>query len=255
VTIRIITEPQVYLVAKTMPTSELFCFLADVDPDHKFNANSVSGPQGVVEVAGRVCYNSFANARPGGNEAYIHHLLESGHGSCLEFANYVFVFSGISRSCSMELIRHRHFSFAQRSQRYCDESDCAFVMPPGILAASDLCQRKWEYDCERLQQHYTDLVEALHFQYAYIENPTERRKTARQAARSVLPNCTETQIFVSANARAWRHFLELRGSKHADAEIRRLALAVLGILQQESPAIFGDYEVKDGEIVTKYRKV
>jgi thymidylate synthase (FAD) len=89
---------------------------------------------------------------------------------------------------------------------------------------------------------------------------TLRRKLARQAARSVLPNATETKIFVTANSRALRHFIELRGNRHAEVEIRKLAIAVLKIMKQEAPNIFGDYEVvplPDGteEATTKHRKV
>lgn len=89
---------------------------------------------------------------------------------------------------------------------------------------------------------------------------TERRKAARQAARSVLPNATETKIVVTGNARAWRHFLEQRGSRHAESEIRKLANLVLAKLQGAAPNLFSDYvmdPLDDGtsEINTKYRKV
>ncbi len=89
---------------------------------------------------------------------------------------------------------------------------------------------------------------------------TEARKFARQAARSVLPNATETKIFVTMNARSARHFVEMRGSRHADPEIRVLALGVLSLLRDEAPALFGDYDVvplADGtrEAITPHRKV
>ena len=75
-----------------------------------------------------------------------------------------------------------------------------------------------------------------------------------------MPNATETKIFVTANARALRHFIELRASRHAEIEIRKLAVAVMRIMQQESPNLFGDYELvrlPDGtcEAVTNHRKV
>jgi thymidylate synthase (FAD) len=96
----------------------------------------------------------------------------------------------------------------------------------------------------------------------FLEEPdrTLRRKLARQAARSVLPNATETKIFVTGNARALRHFIEMRASRHAEVEIRKLAVKVLQILQQEAPHIFGDYQLiplPDGtvEAVTPHRKV
>src|SRR5436189_5230340 len=85
---------------------------------------------------------------------------------------------------------------------------------------------------------------------------TLRRKAARQAARSVLPNATETKIFVTANARSLRHFLEQRGSRHAEPEIRLLANKLLDVLVKESPNLFGDYQreaLADGtfEVVTE----
>ena len=70
----------------------------------------------------------------------------------------------------------------------------------------------------------------------------------------MLPNATETKIFVTGNARALRHFVELRGSEHADVEIRKVAVAMLRILQAESPSIFGDYALVpllDGSFATR----
>ena len=97
---------------------------------------------------------------------------------------------------------------------------------------------------------------------AILDEPdkTSRRKMARQAARSVLPNATETKIFVTANSRAVRHFLEMRGHRSAETEIRKLANQVLRIMQKESPNLFSDYRevpLPDGtfEIETNYRKV
>ena len=65
----------------------------------------------------------------------------------------------------------------------------------------------------------------------------------RQAARAVLPNATETKIFVTANVRSWRHFIEMRGASYADWEIRRLAISVLEILEAEAPLLFGDFTI------------
>ena len=85
-------------------------------------------------------------------------------------------------------------------------------------------------------------------------------KRARQAARAVLPNSAETKIVVTGNARAWRHFCEMRGAGNADLEIRRLAGAVLRELQREAPNLFGDLRFvpsPDGidMIETDYSKV
>jgi thymidylate synthase (FAD) len=92
------------------------------------------------------------------------------------------------------------------------------------------------------------------------EQKTAIRKQARQAARSVLPNATETKILVTANARAWRHMIEMRCSKHAEPEIRKAFAKVVRLLQKEAPNLFGDYRLMplpDGTeyAETLYRKV
>ena len=79
---------------------------------------------------------------------------------------------------------------------------------------------------------YTDLLEGLEKRFADVEHATLRRKQARQAARAVLPNATETRIVVTGNYRAWRHFVAMRASEHADVEIRELAIACLRELKR-----------------------
>lgn len=250
----IITRPTVYLVGKQdINFDHLNQFLADHEVGH-WDTDTGSCGEHLVEVAGRLCYMSFAKPRPGGNKAYIGHILEVGHGSVLEHAVFSMIFTGVSRSLTHELVRHRAgMSYSQLSQRYVDESDCAFVVPPGITLASK--SGAWWASCMgKALGQYQALIESLEGNFAHIEDKTLRRKRARETARSVLPNCTETKIFVTGNARAWRHFLELRGSIHADAEIQRLAIAVLEVLQAESPNIFGDYTVTENGIEA-WRKV
>ena len=148
---------------------------------------------------------------------------------------------------------------SQLSQRYVDESDIAFVLPPELPEEGPVFE-VWRQACETTLQAYRELLAAMTEQIGEEGPATMRKKRARQAARAVLPNCAETKIVVTGNARAWRHFTELRGSASADVEIRRLAVAVLRALQQEAPNIFGDMQIlpqPDGtEIVeTPYGKV
>lgn len=245
-----------YLITRQHLNAEgVTAYLREID-QHWSQTTPVAA-ENAVEMAGRVCYQSFSKPRPGGNSAYIKHILEVGHGSVLEHAVFGLLITGVSRSLTHELIRHRAgFGFSQLSQRFVDESDCSFVLPPGVdLDTSD--GDIWLETVRFTKQQYMKLAETLEFnKFADVDNPTLRRKRAREAARSVLPNATATQIFVTGNARAWRHFIELRGSIHADAEIRRLAVAVAEVLFDEAPNLFGDYTVNDqGEVETDYRKV
>ena len=254
-----IIRPKVYLVGGSgVSHGEVHQFLDDHDVPG-WSTEAPSDGEYLAEMAGRLCYMSFANPRPGGNKAYLGHILEVGHGSVLEHAVWNFIFIGVSRCLTHELVRHRvGFSYSQLSQRYVDESVAEYV-EPDCIANDPIAHAEWLTGIQASHKAYVALVAKLEAQFADEPDKTARRKRAREAARSVLPNATETKIFVTANARALRHFIELRGSRHADAEIRKLALAVLRIMQKEAPNIFGDYELAETggitEAVTKHGKV
>jgi thymidylate synthase (FAD) len=285
--VRFIREPTVRLVGRqTVNVGALEDFLAESGAPG-WHTDARTAAEELIEVAGRCCYESWKNPRPGGNKAYIGHILEVGHGSVCEHAVWNFIVTGVSRSLSHELVRHRvGLGISQLSQRYVDESDVAFVVPPALLdhhaewEAWAARYREWEGD-KKLPypgksakadlyetwltgigsglNAYRLLVDFLMGEHAHIEDKTTRRKVVRETARSVLPNATETKLFLTFNARSLRHFLELRGSTGADAEIRRLALAILKIMQVEAPNIFADYRLEQvggvEQIVTEHRKV
>jgi thymidylate synthase (FAD) len=241
----VIREPSVRLVGRlSIDESELTGFLEDEGVE-SWKTDTEVAAQKIVEVAGRLCYKSYAKPRPGGNASYLDHILEVGHGSVIEHAVYNFIITGVSRSFTHELVRHRAgWSYSQRSQRFVDEKDCSFVEPDPIANDPEL-HRIWLEAVTASHLAYSRLAEGLAKKFTDIDDKTLRRKKAREAARSVLPNATETQIFVTANARALRHFIEARADESADAEIRKVAIAMLKILQVESPNLFGDYTLID----------
>jgi thymidylate synthase (FAD) len=241
----IIREPSIYLVGRqTVEEDVLAAFLADHHVA-RWTTDTEEAGEKLIEVAGRVCYMSFSRPRPGGNKAYIGHLLEVGHGSVLEHSVFNLIISGVSRSFTHELIRHRAgFGYSQLSQRFVDESECAFVEPEAIAEDPEL-HRVWLEAVQASQRAYRTLADGLAARFSHLDDKTLRRKKAREAARSVLPNATETKIFVTANARALRHFIEMRGDPAADVEIRKVAVAVLKLLRVESPNLFGDYTLVD----------
>ncbi|KAA0223016.1 MAG: FAD-dependent thymidylate synthase [Planctomycetota bacterium] len=249
---RIIRRPSVYLVGRQVVNdAEIDRFLGDHGVASWTTDTEVAGEK-LAEIAGRVCYMSFAKPRPGGNSKYLSHIKEVGHGSVLEHAVWNLLITGVSRSFTHELVRHRAgFGFSQLSQRYVDESVAEFVEPDCIGDDPEL-HEIFRAAVEQSQQAYIRLTEGLARKFADVPDATLRRKMARQAARSVLPNATETKIFVTANARALRHFIELRCNEHAETEIR--------ILRKDSPNLFGDYtlvELPDGTrgAQTEFRKV
>jgi thymidylate synthase (FAD) len=293
----IITEPTVYLLGKqNLQQAELDRFLADHGVS--WSSDSEVAAEVINEVSGRICYMSFAKPRPGGNSAYLHHIKEVGHGSVLESAVWNFIIVGISRSLTHELVRHRAgWAYSMLSQRYVDESVAEYVCPPDLQEQIDEGYGEWtsrwvkaDFGIDEylmLRGHHRDgtisddawvgiewlfAVGVSHRAYGVLSGhltdkaagrfamKTDARKFARQGARSVLPNATETKISVTVNARAARHFLEQRGSRHAEPEIRKLANTMLDILVADAPNLFGDYvktPLPDGtyELSTPYPKV
>lgn len=278
---KIITEPTVHLVAiQAFNIPGKRSFLKELGVE-SFEDDADNCGDALPEWAGRLCYLSYARPRPGGNEAYLKHIKEVGHGSVLEHAVYSFVFTGVSRSLTHELVRHRAgLSYSELSQRYVDCSDVDFVLPPALKAHYLLCKEHegvvgkvgedllkaraltyvWQDVLFKALTAYEDLCELLEASSPPELLGTDKRKWARQAARSVLPNCAETKVFVTGNARAFRNFLELRCSRHADAEIRVLAGKLYEKLLEESPNLFSDYRkepLPDGTygLDTPYKKV
>jgi thymidylate synthase (FAD) len=202
------------------------------------------GGQALAEFAGRACYQSWKKPNPATatNAGYLRHILEVGHLSVLEHGTVTMYLQGVSRSFTHELIRHRHFSYSQLSQRYVPERDAAMVEPE-VIANDPELHAKFIAATEASLAAYTELLEGLQKKFAGVESATLRRKQARQAARSVLPNATETRVVVTGNYRAWRHFVAMRASEHADVEIRDCAVACLRELQRVAPNVFADFEI------------
>jgi len=247
---QIIVEPRVYLVGRQAVDEKMMKAFLD-DEGLVFETDTDVPAEVIAEAAGRTCYMSFGKGRKT-NADYLERIISSHHGSVLEHCVWNFLVTGISRSLTHELIRHRAgWAYSQLSQRYVDESEARYVLPPLYREHPGL-SKMWTEAIESAHRSYLDLVEATEPFVAELYPdlpPTERRKIVRQSARSVLPNATETKIFISANARALRHFFEMRGSVHADTEIRELSVAMFRMMKEEAPNIFADLEViLEGEV-------
>lgn len=215
-----------------------------VEPAHlpvQWSGTATPGER-LAEYAGRVCYMSQHNPAGRTTEAYLGNILAQGHGSVFEHANYSLLLEGVSRSLTHELIRHRAgFAYSQLSQRYVDASDTGFVLPPAIAVTS--AEAEWCAQMASALTTYQSLATQLELEYAWVTDKVHRRKMAREAARSVLPNSTETKLVVTANMRAWRTMLELRSSEGAELEIRRLAVALIKFFQVEAPGFVQDFTI------------
>ena len=242
-----ITEPRVELIAHTTLAcdgrSPVIEGHMSLDPD----AGDV---QQLVEFAGRACYQSFHKPNPATarNKDYIARTLhEQKHWSIAEHATATFYITGVSRALTHELIRHRHLSYSQLSQRFVDESEANIVIPPAVRSAKEINEAYYDEELgggvigatENLKvmgglaiATYAGLVEELQ------EVEGLSRKQAREAARAVLPNMVETRIVVTGNLRAWHEVITRRTAPDADAEFQEVAGLIRDELQQIAPEVF-----------------
>ncbi|MFD2465887.1 FAD-dependent thymidylate synthase [Amycolatopsis silviterrae] len=241
--------PKVQLIAKT----EFF------PPEDVPWSTDADGGEALAEFAGRACYQSWEKPNPATatNAGYLEHVIDVGHLAVLEHGSVTFYFSGISRSLTHELIRHRHFSYSQLSRRYVPERDAEFVEPE-VIAEDPVLHEKFVKATQASAAAYDELLAGLEEKFADTPSATLRRKQARQAARAVLPNATETRIVVTGNYRAWRHFVAMRATEHADVEIRSLAVECLRQLHKAAANVFADFTIStlpDGTEIASSPKV
>lgn len=237
-----IVEPRVKLIASTCiefdddMINDAVSEFMDVDPE--FTASEV-----LTEFAGRACYQSFHKPNPKTADTgdYLRRtLFEQAHWSIAEHASATFYITGVSRALTHELIRHRHLSYSQLSQRFVDESDGNIVLPPAVRKAFKEAQEEGVelpmvdalLDADVAQgEAYFAIVHAL-------DELGYSRKQAREAARAVLPNMQETRIVVSGNLRAWHEVVGRRTAPDADAEIQEVMGMVREKLYEVAPNIF-----------------
>lgn len=195
----------------------------------------------LAEFAGRACYQSWTKPNPktATNAGYLDHILEERHFSVLRHGSISVYVEGVSRSFSLELIRHHvGTAVSQLSQRYVDADPDDCVIPPAMRGNGPL-ENKMDRAWAQAIMDYRDTVKIL-------EEEGKTRKQAREAARAFLPGCAETKLVFTGNHEAWRNIIEARGSVHADAEIREFAVEMCRLLKQLEPNIYQDFEVCEG---------
>lgn len=192
------------------------------------------------EFAGRACYQSWElpNPKTASNAGYMANIIKQQHFSVLEHGSVTFYVEGVSRSLTHELIRHRHLSYSELSQRYVDIEDAEMVPPPAYREAA----KKWGLPIDDFSDAplFGDIREEYRAAVATLTNAGYTRKQAREAARCLMPNATETKIVVTGNLRAWRDVLQKRWHVAADAEIREFAGKVLRELREIAPHSVAD---------------
>lgn len=206
--------------------------------------DSPSFEQLITEFAARMCYQSWEEGRP--HKEHIQHLAKVGHWSVFEHNIFTFAIAGVSRTLTHELVRHRHMSFSQLSQRYVDHNkwNLGFVVPPDMIEwfyQNLFAEDEWAKKRQDELNEYSNYLNLL-------SGSEKHKKRIRQAARNCLPGCMETRLVVSGNARTWLEACIKRRppgttaeNTPSDLEIYRLFDRIKEVIQQSYfPDMWGE---------------
>lgn len=185
-------------------------------------------PERIIELAARTCYQSEDRMAPETMGQMLPKLIAMGHESPFEHAYASFRLTGVSRAMTHQLVRHRLMAVSQKSQRYVEESNFAWVVPPSVSAEQ---VEEFNRDMEAIRQMYSKWVAA---------------GLKKEDARFVLPNACATEMIVSANFREWRHVFKVRCHRRAQWEIRAACLVMLKELHRQAPNVFADLMTESG---------
>jgi thymidylate synthase (FAD) len=173
----------------------------------------------LIYTACRTCYSElepdeiFRRAAAGEvatdkQQKLIQSVIESGHGSTIEHIVFTFGISGVSRTLSHQLVRHRAgVAFDQQSQRYVKYKGASTMLPTTLAEASPELRERYEEQVSGALEVYGELLDA---------------GIPGEDARFVFPNATRTNLVMTANLRALIHMSGLRLCTMAQWEIRRL---------------------------------
>lgn len=177
-----------------------------------------------IERAMRICHGGDMAEDGTPNKTFIQGVIKLGHESVIEHASATFKISGVSRSLTHQLVRHRLASYTQESQRYVKKLDFDYVTPDAIIDKPELCEK------------YDDLMSTINKLYKLFIDAGIKREDARY----MLPNACTSSIWVTMNFRELRNFFKLRCDSHAQWEIRYLAFDMLKECYNHFPIIFED---------------
>jgi thymidylate synthase (FAD) len=138
----------------------------------------------------------------------IRRVIESGHGSTIEHIVFTFAISGVTRTLSHQLVRHRAgVAFDQQSQRYLNYKRPSYMVPGSLADAPEEMRDRFTAEMDESLAFYGEMLEA---------------GIPGEDARFVMPNATRTNLIMTANLRALIHMSGLRLCTMAQWEIRRL---------------------------------
>jgi thymidylate synthase (FAD) len=186
----------------------------------------------LIYTACRTCYSELepqdiferatdGRVDPAKQQDLVRRVIESGHGSTIEHIVFTFAITGVTRTLSHQLVRHRAgVAFDQQSQRYLNYKHPAYMVPGSVEDAPPEIRDRFRAELDESLAFYGDMLEA---------------GIPGEDARFVMPNATRTNLIMTANLRALIHMSGLRLCTMAQWEIRRLFQLIRHEIFQVSP--------------------
>ncbi len=242
-------EPKVFLIGETRIIEDgLQAYLQHIGvPDWKSDAPT--DLERIIEVNGRLCYRSW---EPGmnpnvtkvrkENKEYLKNILKVKHGSVIEHPVLNFIFAGVSRVFTHELVRHRvGVAISQESLRFVRLTEIPMWLPTVIREDAEIVEifSNAVGELEKIQK-----LLAEKFKLDDEGVSFHRKKTVTSAMRRIVPDGLATTIGWSINPRTLRHTIEMRTNPGAEEEIRIVFGKVAEIVRKRYRNLFGDYRVK-----------
>lgn len=260
------TEPKVYLIAETSLVKENLEKMLDEhggkiarDWYESTNAAASSNGEYLIEVAGRMCYESYGvGMNPnvtkirGTSKEYLENILTKGDGSILEHSSVTFAFLNVSRVFTHELVRHRvGTAISQESLRYVRPKYLKLWIPPEMEKDKDFVDM-----VETIEKGYKNLEQ----KYDWDKMEFSLKKVLTSALRRILPEGMATNVVWTANHRTIRHVITMRTSPYAEIEIRKVFDDVAKQMKVRYPLLYQDFERTEladgtGSWTPKYVKV
>lgn len=205
-----------------------------VQPSVEFIAATPNIGQ-VIELGARNCYKSEDKIGEGSDERLFNQIVKQHHHDSVVEHGSVTIRVITDRSMLAQITRHRHFSFSVESQRYVNYSkdkfgsEVQFIKPHDIVIG-DKSWGTWCQACRIAEGAYFTLLET---------------GCKPETARSVLPNCTKTEIIMTGNIRSWRQFFQLRSAGHAQKDVQQLVqLMYAAMMENGIPSYLFDDVIK-----------
>jgi thymidylate synthase (FAD) len=185
------------------------------------------------------------------NGKLVKYLMDNKHWSPLDMINFTFEIE-TSRAIGRQILRHASIKFQEHSQRYSDK----VVFESIELRKEDKVNRQSStelFDPYMVLHHEesSDSPASVYIKEHLRDVEILYQKlleagVAKECARMILPECTQSTLSANGTLRSWLSFLNVRLDHHAQKECQEIAEQIGLALEKELPNVFENINWKTG---------